>query len=99
MDPPHAPNGQVSADASLRELLDHAALAQAAVQSSPDESWVARRDRVVDVVMTRRARTGRWAAPLITPDAALLSGVHGMAALSMLCADLGPAVPIARALT
>ena len=99
MHPPHAPNGQVSADASLRELLDHAALAQAAVQSSPDESWVARRDRVVDVVMTRRARIGRWAAPLITPDAALLSGVHGMAALSMLCADLGPAVPIARALT
>lgn len=59
----------------------------------------------------RRHRTGRWAGPLIAPDATYPSPVHGLAALAALFADLDPGtdpgtdaqiradVPIARALT
>ncbi|HZM67638.1 MAG TPA: DUF4135 domain-containing protein [Nakamurella sp.] len=96
---PVPPTGPLPVGTDLRTLLDQGVLAQAAFNSSRDPAWAARRDRVVDALVTGRERTGRWAAPLIAPDTALLSPIHGMAALAVLCTDLGPELPIARALT
>lgn len=84
---------------ALRALLDRGALAQAGLASG-GEGWATPiRTRVVHLLVDRRARTGRWAAPLMAPDSTFLSPVHGMAALAVLCADLGADLPNARALT
>ncbi len=86
----------VPVDASLRVLLDHAELAHAALHSGADGGWAERRDRLIEMILTRRARTGRWCAPLLAPDSTLLSPIHGIAALATLCIDVRRDVSSAR---
>lgn len=104
---PPAPAVAVPAGGSLRELLDRSALAQAALRAGGGPAWASQLAGARRTLADRRARTGRWAAPAIAPDATYLSPVHGLAALAALYA--GPVtdgdaetltdVPIARTLT
>lgn len=102
MHPPLAPTRPIPADPSLRELLDHAALAQAALHFGGCPAWAVRRADIVGVLVERR-RVGRWAGPLIAPDTTLLSPIHGLAALAALFSacdtNSGREVPIVRALS
>ena len=86
-------------DASLRVLLDQAELAGAALRRGANGGWAERRDRLIEMLLTRRAATGRWCAPLLAPDPTLLSPIHGIAALATLCTDVGRDVPSIRTLT
>jgi hypothetical protein len=97
--PPQQPNRPLPPDAGLRTLLDEIALAQVAVRAGGGAAWTARREQLIDGVLTRRAVTGRWAAPLLAPDAALVSPFHGLAALAVLFAEPAPDVPMVRTLT
>jgi hypothetical protein len=97
--PPVWSGQDVPTTATLRTLLDQGVLAQAALRFGDDDRWAVRRDRIRATIAGRRAAGGRWSAPLLAPDSAWLSAVHGLPALAMLCADPGPDHPIARALT
>ena len=109
--PPAPRRRPLPPDASLRELLDRATLARAALRTGGGPAWATDLTAVRRTLADRRHRTGRWAGPLIAPDATYPSPVHGLAALAAVFADLDPEtdpgtdaqiradVPIARALT
>lgn len=86
-----------SVSGSPRVLLDELALAQAAARHHP--AHAARHEQLVAALLRRRAAGGRWAAPLLAPDRTLVSAVHGMAAITLLCLPPGPDTPIVRALS
>lgn len=94
--PAAATNDQRPADDGLWTLLDDAHLAQARSRGAGSSDTG---QRALGRIVSRRARTGRWAAPLLAPDSVLLSPIHGIAALAVLCTAAGPDVPIVRALT
>ncbi|WP_420122962.1 DUF4135 domain-containing protein [Nakamurella sp.] len=91
---PAPPSDPVPADASLRVLLDRAALARAARRAGGDPAWATHLSAVRRALADRRLRTGRWTGPAIAPDATQISPVHGLAALAVLfagaTADLAP---------
>ena len=95
---PGAPSRPARRQASMTALLDQAEIARAALRGGGGPDWASRLDQLTGSIRTRRATTGRWFAPLIAPDTALLSAVHGLSALSLVCTDLPPHVLIARAL-
>jgi hypothetical protein len=104
LDPPEPLPDEVE----LTALLDRSALLDAALvhrwgsaaaEDPAGRRWWAARARVRDEALRRRRRTGRWWATSIAPDATLVSPVHGLPALAVLCAEPGSDVPIARALS
>ena len=101
--PPAVPD-PLAPTVELARLLDAATLVDAgrhAAHRGGDDlgPWSAARTRLTRTVLERRSRTGRWCGPALAPDHTLLSPLHGLAALCLLCADPGPTVPIARVLS